>query len=49
MATTIIVTLILFVVGLIILLYQILKSNDDVDFKVNIKKGEMSVKKKRSQ
>jgi hypothetical protein len=32
--------------GFIIMLRQVLKSNDDVDLTVNIKKGEMSVKKK---
>jgi hypothetical protein len=32
--------------GIIIMLRQVLKSNDDVDLTVNIKRGEMSVKKK---
>ena len=40
---------ILLVLGLIIMLHQVLKSKDDVDLKVNLKRGEMSVKKKRNQ
>ena len=38
---------VLLVLGLITMLHQVLKSKDDVDLKVNLKKGEMSVKKKR--
>jgi hypothetical protein len=32
--------------GCIIILRQVLKSDNDVDLKVNFKRGEMSVKKK---
>lgn len=37
-----------FIVGFIIILYQVLKSKDDVELTMNVRKGEMSVKKKKS-
>jgi len=49
MALIIIIVSILLFVGFIIMLHQVLRSKDDVDLTVNIKKGEMNVKKKRNQ
>jgi hypothetical protein len=47
--TLIIMIAILLILGFYLLLRLVLKSSDDVDFNVNFKKGEMSVKKKKSQ
>lgn len=47
--TTIIILSSLVFLGFIIMLRQVLKSNDDVDLTVNFKKGEMNVKKKKNQ
>jgi hypothetical protein len=43
--TTLLIFTGLVIIGLIIMLRQVLKSRDEVDLRVSIKKGEMSVKK----
>jgi hypothetical protein len=35
------------IIGLIIMLFLLLRSNDNVDFKVNLKRGEMNLKKRK--
>ena len=49
MATTIIIVSTLLFAGFIVMLHQVLRSKDDVDLTVSIKKGEMNVKKKKIQ
>ena len=47
--TLIIIFSILLILGFYLLLRQVLKSSDDVEFSVNFRKGEMNVKKKKNQ
>lgn len=47
--TILIILMILMFLGFIAMLYQVLKSNDDVDLTVNLKKGEMNLKKKKNK
>jgi len=47
MVILIIILSILFI-GFIIMLHQVLKSKDDVDLTVNLRKGEMNIKKKKN-
>jgi hypothetical protein len=49
MALTLITVTVLAIVALIIILHKVLKSDDDVDLTVNLKRGEMSVKKKKNK
>lgn len=46
---TVLIIIALLILGFYILLRQVLKSNDDIDLMVSIKKGEMNVKKKKSK
>lgn len=49
MAILIITLSIILFLGFTIMLHQVLKSKDDVDLTVNLKKGEMNLKKKKNQ
>jgi hypothetical protein len=46
---TVLIIIALLILGFYILLRQVLKSNDDIDLMVSIRKGEMNVKKKKSK
>jgi hypothetical protein len=46
---TVLIIIALLILGFCILLRQVLKSNDDIDLMVSIRKGEMNVKKKKSK